>query len=64
MAQKIFGLGLGATGIVGTLVVAGIILQATGISPGAGNLAVFAGVFIGIVLGFLGIVSVAKRVIR
>ena len=29
MTQKIFGIGIGATGIVGTLIVAGILLKAT-----------------------------------
>lgn len=38
MVQKIFGFGLGATGIVGTLVVVGIILQVTNISSSLGGL--------------------------
>ena len=62
MTQKIFGLGLGATGIVGTLIIAGIILYATGISTGAGSFAIGAGIVIGIVLGVLGIFGVAKRI--
>lgn len=63
MVQKIFGFGLGATGIVGTLIVAGLILQSFGISTGAGNIAVSGGVGIGLVLGLLGIVGVAKRLL-
>ena len=61
MVQKIFGLGVGATGIVGTLIVAGILLQGFKISIGTGDLAIKAGVGIGIVLGLLGIFGVAKR---
>ncbi len=62
MVQKIFGIGIGATGIVGTLIVAGIILKTFNISPGASNAAIFGGVVIGIILGFLGILGVAKRI--
>lgn len=61
MVQKIFGIGLGATGIVGTLIIAGILLQNFKISPGAGDVAVKGGVLIGIILGGLGIFGVAKR---
>lgn len=61
MVQKIFGLGLGATGIVGTLIVAGIILNGLNISPGSGTMAIDAGIGIGIILGLLGIFGVAKR---
>lgn len=63
MVQGISGLGLGATGIVGTLIVAGIILHFTGVSPSLSGLATGGGVFIGIILGLLGIFGVAKRVI-
>lgn len=61
MVQKIFGIGIGATGIVGTLIVAGIILNATKVSPSMGSLAIAGGVGIGIILGLLGIFGVAKR---
>ena len=61
MVQKIFGIGLGATGIVGTLIVAGVILKALNISPNAGSFAIIGGIGIGIVLGLLGIFGVAKR---
>lgn len=61
MVQKIFGIGLGATGIVGVLVVAGIILKASGIEPDLGGLAIFGGIAIGLVLGLLGIVGIVKR---
>ena len=61
MTQKLFGLGLGATGIVGVLIVAGIILKGTNISPSSGDLAIAAGIGIGIILGLLGIFGVVKR---
>lgn len=63
MTQKIFGIGLGATGIVGTLIVAGIILHAFKISTGLATLAIAGGIGIGIILGLLGIFGVAKRLI-
>ena len=63
MTQKIFGMTIGATGIVGTLIVAGVILIATKASAPMGSLAIFAGVMIGIILGILGVIAVAKRVI-
>ena len=61
MVQKLFGIGLGATGIVGVLIVAGILLKGSNISPGLGDLALSAGIVIGIILGLLGIFSVVKR---
>ena len=63
MVQKIFGLGLGATGIVGTLIIAGILLKGTGISISAGDIGISAGIGIGIILGLLGIFGVLKRLI-
>ncbi len=62
MAQLISGLGLKGAGIVGTLIVAGILLKATGTSAGTGDLAINGGVGIGIVLGLLGVFAVARRV--
>ena len=61
MVQKIFGIGIGATGIVGTLIVAGVLLKWFNISPSSGGLAINAGIGIGVILGILGIVGVAKR---
>ena len=63
MAQKIFGFGVGATGIVGTLIVAGVLLKGLQISSNAGDIAITAGIGIGIVLGLLGIFGVARRII-
>ena len=63
MVQKIFGIGMGATGIVGVLIIAGLLLKGTNLSTGMGDLAICGGVGIGIVLGLLGIFAVAKRVI-
>lgn len=63
MTQKIFGLGLAGTGIVGVLIVAGIILSISNIQVGLGGLAIQAGIGIGILLGLLGVFAVAKRVL-
>jgi hypothetical protein len=62
MSQSIFGLGIGATGIVGTLIVAGIVLNVFNVSSGTGDIAIGGGVLIGIVLGLLGIFGVVKRI--
>ena len=61
MVQKLFGLGLGATGIVGVLIVAGILLKGTNIAPSQGNLAISAAIVIAIILGLLGIFGVIKK---
>ena len=61
MVQKIFGIGIGTTGIVGTLIIAGILLQVFKVSPNAGQIAISGGVGIGIILGLLGIFGVAKK---
>ena len=63
MVQKIFGIGLGATGIVGTLIVAGIILHTFNINLGLATIAIAGGIGIGIVLGLLGIFGIVKRLI-
>lgn len=62
MMQGIKGLGIGATGTVGTLIVAGIVLIVSGISPRIGQIAITFGVLIGIALGFLGVLSVIKKI--
>ena len=64
MTQKIFGFGLGASGIVGTLVVAGILLNVTGADAKLGTLAMSGGVVIGISLGLLGVLGVAGKILR
>lgn len=63
MVQKIFGLGIAGTGIVGVLVVAGILLNVLNIQVGLANLAIAAGLGIGVLLGLLGVFAVARRVI-
>lgn len=62
--QKIFGLGIGGTGIVAVLIIAGILLTKLDVSPSAGNTAIGGGVLIGIILGILGIFGVLKRLVR
>ena len=61
MTQKIFGIGIGATGIVGILIVAGILLKATDVSGNIGEVAIVAGIGMGVILGLLGILGVLKR---
>jgi len=63
MVQKIFGLGVGGTGIVSTLIIAGIFLKVFDINQWASDIAISGGLGIGIILGLLGIFAVAKRVI-
>jgi len=64
MVQKIFGLGIGGSGIVAVLVVAGILINTTGNTPEIGNLSLTGGVVIGIALGGLGVLSVTRRFLR
>lgn len=61
--QKVIIGTLGATGIVGVLVLSGGFLKGTGLSTDLGNLAMTAGVVIGIALGALGVYSVIKKLI-
>ena len=63
MVQSISGLGIGGTGIVGTLIVAGATLKITNISLNLGDFAMFAGIVIGVTLGLLGIFGVANKAI-
>jgi hypothetical protein len=64
MAQKIFGLGLGGSGIVGVLIAAGIIIMILDPQSNYSNLFLGSGFGIGIILGLLGIFAVAKKVMR
>ncbi|MBU3907337.1 MAG: hypothetical protein KKA64_03745 [Nanoarchaeota archaeon] len=62
MTQKL----LGATGIVGVLILAGIILANTGINQDASQLAIKSGITLGIIFGGLGVIGIlvtlSKRV--
>ena len=62
--QKIFRLGIGGTGIVAVLIIAGIFLTKLDVAPSAGSVAISGGILIGIILGFLGIFGVLKRLTR
>ena len=62
MAQKIFGLAIGGSGIVAVLIIAGIFLKVFEVNSQAANFAVWAGIFIGVCLGVLGVIGVLKRV--
>jgi len=61
LVQKLSGMGLSASGIVGVLIVAGIFVSATGVSQTAGQIAMWGGVIIGLALGIFGVVGVASR---
>lgn len=61
LAQRIAGMGFSASGIVGVLILAGILLSMTDISRMGGQIAIWGGLIIGIALGILGIVGVASR---
>lgn len=63
MTQSIFGLGMGGTGIVAVLIIAGIILNGSNISAVAGQLAIWGGVVIGLVFGALGALGILSRYI-
>jgi hypothetical protein len=63
MTQKIFGLGLAGVGIVPVLVIAGIILNVLNIETALASLAIVGGLGIGLLLGLLGVLAVAKRVV-
>jgi len=62
MAQQIFALGMKGTGIVATLIIAGIAISTLTGNQATGNLAINSGVSIAILLGALGVFGVAKRV--
>ena len=56
MVQKIFGLGLGGSGIVAVLIIAGILTSGT--NPDISSKAISGGITIGLILGGLGIFGV------
>ncbi|MDI6720104.1 MAG: hypothetical protein QMD46_10890 [Methanomicrobiales archaeon] len=61
LAQRIFGMGLGGSGIVGVLIATGIILCITQVNEIVGTLALVGGVAIGFALGILGVLGVLSR---
>lgn len=61
MGQNIFGLGMGGSGIVAVLIIAGIFLTGMNVNEIAGQVAIWGGVGIGIFLGVLGIFGVLSR---
>ncbi|MFH1358533.1 MAG: hypothetical protein ABIH37_01450 [archaeon] len=60
MVQKIFGLGLGATGTAAILIVGGILVTQFA-SKSLGNLAIFGGIILALVFGALGVLGILKR---
>lgn len=62
--QSLFGLGLGGTGIVAVLIIAGIFLYAFGVNSQASNFAIWAGIIIGVILGAFGIIGVLISLLK
>ena len=56
--QSLFGLGIGGTGIVAVLIVAGILLYYFNVNTDASKVAIWAGIIIGIILVVFGVISV------
>lgn len=63
MGQSIFGFGIGGSGIVAVLIIAGIFLTGMKANELAGQLAIWGGVGIGLLLGILGVIGVLSRYI-
>ena len=61
MSQRIFGLGIGGSGIVAVLIIAGIFLNGTQANAAAGQTAIWGGVIIGLIFGGLGILGIISR---
>ncbi len=60
MVQKIFGLGLEATGTAAILIVGGILVTQFA-SDELGKFAIFGGIVLALVFGVLGIIGILKR---
>lgn len=61
MTQSIFGQGIGGTGIVAVLIIAGIFLSGSHINAVAGQIAIWGGVAIGLIFGALGVIGILGR---
>jgi len=64
MTQKIAFSVMSGSGIVATLIIAGIALKVLNVSTNMAETAIGGGIGIGIVLGILGIVGVLKKLFR
>ena len=63
MTQKMIFGSIAGVGIVPVLIIIGIILIISKIAPDLGNAALVFGVTIGVGLGLMGLIGVAKRVL-
>lgn len=63
MVQSLFGFGMGAKGIVGTLILTGILLHMLNISSNTAKTAINSGIGLGLIFGFLGVFMIVKRLI-
>ena len=61
MSQRLWFGAFGGVGIVGVLFVMGIILKITKVSEGLGSIALWSAVFIAVLMGFLGIAGISKK---
>lgn len=60
MVQKLFGLGLGATGTAAILIVGGILVNQFA-SAELGKFAIFGGIMLALIFGGLGVLGILKR---
>ena len=60
MVQKLFGLGLGATGTAAILIVGGILVTQFA-SDSLGKLAIFGGIILALIFGGLGALGILRR---
>jgi len=60
MVQKLFGLGLGATGTAAILIVGGILVTQFA-SDSLGKLAIFGGIVLALIFGGLGVLGILRR---
>jgi len=63
MTQSISGYGLSGTGIVSVLIIVGFLLTASNLNTIAGQVAIWGGVGIGLMLGLLGVLGVLSKYI-
>lgn len=60
MVQKLFGLGLGATGTAAILIVGGILVTQFA-SAELGKFAIFGGIMLALIFGGLGVLGILRR---
>jgi hypothetical protein len=61
MVQRFSAFGLSGSGIVAVLFISGVILHIFEINEIIGNVAIIFSVMLGLVMGFLGVIGIIKR---